>query len=62
MNVVNPDALAIITIWQEASGEPYTGKETYCLCGVDWPTLSKKLGRRIELDSDGIDYIAHPPP
>ena len=26
MNVVNPDALAIITIWQEASGESYKGK------------------------------------
>jgi len=26
MNVVNPDALAIITVWQEAQGEPYTGK------------------------------------
>ena len=40
--------------------EPYTGEETYCLCGVDWPALSKKLGRRIELDSYSIDYIAHP--
>ena len=26
MNVVSPDALAIITIWQEAQGEPYNGK------------------------------------
>ena len=26
MPVVNPDALAIITIWQEAQGEPYEGK------------------------------------
>ena len=42
-------------------GDPYTGEETYCLCGVDWPALAKKLGRRIELDSDCIDYIAHPP-
>lgn len=26
MNVVNPDSLAIITIWSEAQGEPYIGK------------------------------------
>lgn len=26
MEIVNPNALAIITIWQEAQGEPYEGK------------------------------------
>ena len=41
--------------------DPYTGEETYCLCGVDFPELAKLIGRRIELDSWGIDYIVHPP-
>lgn len=26
MNIINPDALAIVTIWQEAQGEPIEGK------------------------------------
>jgi spore germination cell wall hydrolase CwlJ-like protein len=26
MNIINPDALAVVTIWTEAQGELYTGK------------------------------------
>lgn len=43
-----------------SDGEPYTGEETYCLCGVDFPKLSELIGRRIELDSWGIDYVVAP--
>lgn len=54
MKLIQPDALAIVTIWQEARGEPYEGKIAV------GEVIRNRMGRNYSSDGTVAGTIARP--